>query len=93
LTTIAFTPVDGNISAPPFQATVQLDTQPYNLVAAWNQYRQDWYVQLVDQGGNVVCNQPLVGSPPNYVTPLFPGLFVQSLIYYDVASGTFVVTP
>ena len=91
MTTIPFLP--NSTVAPPFQAVVTLDGNGYSLVAMWNLYRGDWYVSLTDQSGNVVVNQPLIGSPPGVVIPLFPGNFTTSTIAYYPGTGNFVVTP
>ena len=91
MTTIKFLPSPN--AAPPFQAIVTLDGQSYALIAMWNFYRGDWYVSLTDQSGNLVCNQPLIGSPPDSIIPLFPGNFTTSTISYSVSTGSFVITP
>lgn len=91
MTSIAFTP--SNASAPPFQAQVIMDGNPYVLAAMWNFYRGDWYVSLTDQNGNLVMNQPLVGSPDDYNIPLFPGIFTTSTLVYIVSTGYFIQSP
>lgn len=91
MTTIAFAP--NNASTPPFQAQVTLDGNPYLLATMWNLYRAFWYVSLTDQNGNLVGNQPLIGSPPNVNIPLFPGTFKTSTIVYVPSTGNFVVSP
>jgi hypothetical protein len=89
---VAFPFLPTNASTPPFQAQVILDGNPYNLETRWNIYRGDWYVSLVDQSGSIVCNQPLIGSPPNANNLLFPGLFKTSTILYRPSTGNFEVT-
>jgi hypothetical protein len=91
MTTIPFLP--NTTSAPPFQATVTLDGNSYLLATTWNFYRPDWYVLLVDQNGNIVANQPLIGSPSNAPIALFPGLFSVSTITYFATTQNFVITP
>jgi hypothetical protein len=91
LTTIAFT--FNNAVAPPFQASVTLDGVSYALITKWSVYRMDWMVSLSDQSGNVVVNQPLIGSPPNYNIPLFPGMFQTSSILYRTGTNQFEITP
>ena len=103
MTVIPFAPI--NTASPAFQATVTLDGQAYNLIAGtanpeanalsggWNLYRGDWYIALTDQSGNIVINQPLIGSPSNYPIYLFPGIFQTSTIYYQVSTSQFVVNP
>lgn len=91
MTTIAFVP--NATTAPPFSALVTLDGQSYNLVVAWNLYRGDWYFTLYDQNGQVVVNQPLIGSPPDYDIPLAPGLFSTSTLVYRIETGNFEVRP
>ncbi len=99
MTTISFTP--NNNAAPPFRAVVTLDGQSYNLVTMWNFASAPesgsspgrWYVSLRDQGGNIIVNQPLIGSPPNANIPLFPNHFTASQIVYRVATNQFEITP
>ena len=91
MTTIPFTP--NNSNAPPFQALVTLDGVSYNLITMWNLYRGDWYVNLTDQSGNVIINQPLIGSPPDFNIYLFPGLFLTSTVLYRVSTGNFEIGP
>jgi len=91
MTTIPFLP--NNNAAPPFQATVTLDSTSYSLVTMWNFYASRWYVSLTDQGGNIVANQPLIGSPPAVNIILFPGLFTTSTLVYRVSTGNFEQTP
>ena len=80
--------------APPFQAGVTLDGKAYTLVAMWNFVRGDWYVQLWDQNGNLVCNQPLIGSPPTIGIPLFPSAqFQTSTLIYLPSTGQFIQNP
>jgi hypothetical protein len=90
-TIIPFLPNDA--SSPPFQAQVTLDGNPYQLVTMWNFYRGYWYVSITDQNGTVVCNQPLIGSPPDFDIPLFPGLFTSSMILYRPSTSNFEQTP
>jgi len=91
MTTIAFAP--STTATPPFQANVTLDGVSYSMITMWNLYRGDWYVSLMDQSGNVVINQPLIGSPPDSNTYLFPGLFTTSTVLYRVATGMFEIGP
>jgi hypothetical protein len=91
VTTIPFVP--NNAIAPPFAALVTLDGKSYSLVAMWNLYRGDWYVSLTDQSGNLVVNQPLIGSPPGTDILLAPGIFTTSTLVYRVSTGNFEQTP
>ena len=91
MTTIAFVP--NSTIAPPFQALVTLDGVSYNIVAMWSIYRNDWMIQLQDQNGNLISNQPLIGSPPNATIPLFPGFFQISTLAYFPSTGNFVISP
>ena len=79
--------------APPFSALVTLDGRSYSLVVMWNFYRGDWYISLTDQSGNVVINQPLIGSPPNADIPLAPSIFTQSTLVYRPSTGNFEQNP
>lgn len=91
MTTIAFRP--NNSAAPPFQASVTLDGVSYSMVTMWNTYRGDWYVSLTDQSGALVINQPLIGSPNGADMPLFPGIFLTSVVVFRAPSQQFEVTP
>jgi hypothetical protein len=91
MTVIQFTP--STITTPPFQVNVTLDGTSYSLVTMWNFYRGDWYVSLTDQNGNIIINQPLIGSPPDSNIYLFPGLFTTSTVVYRVSTGQFEITP
>jgi len=91
MVTVPFLP--NNASSPPFVAQLILDGTPYSIAARWNIYRGGWYVALTDQSGNLVMNQPLIGSPPNANIPLFPGLFKTSTLVYRPSSGNFEQSP
>ena len=91
MTTIPFTP--NNSASPPFQAVVTLDGSSYSISTMWNSYRSDWYIQLRDQSGNLLVNQPLIGSPPSSDIPLFPDTLTTSTILYRVATQQFEITP
>ena len=84
-----------NTSSPPFSTLVTLDGQSYTLATMWNFYRGGWYVSLRGQGGALIINQPLIGSPPAPANPilLFPGLFTTSTVYYLPSTGTIVIEP
>jgi hypothetical protein len=91
VTTILFTP--SNTASPPFQVPVTLDGVGYSLATMWSFYRGDWYVSLSDQNGNIVVNQPLIGSPANASIFLFPGFFMTSTVLYRVSTGQFEIGP
>jgi hypothetical protein len=91
MTTIAFLP--SPTATPPFQATVTLDGNSYSLVTMWNLYRGDWYYSLTDQNGNLVVNQPLIGSPPGADILLTPGLFTTSTLVFRVSTQQFEIGP
>lgn len=91
MTVISFTP--SPTAAPPFTALVTLDGQPYNLTCTWNFYRGDWYYTLTDQSGNVLVNQPLIGSPPNADIFLAAGLFTTSTLLYRLSTNAFEIGP
>lgn len=90
MTLIPFQPNSNN--APPFSAIVTLDGSPYTLIAMWNFYRKWWYISLSDQNGNLVVNQPLIGSPPDSNIILAPGIFKTSTLVYRTSTGNFEVT-
>jgi len=91
MTTIAFAPNSQN--APPFSALVTLDGNSYSLVTMWNLYRKWWYVKLTDQSGNLIVNQPLIGSPPDADILLAPGIFVTSTLLFRVSTQQFEQNP
>ena len=91
MTIIPFQPNSTN--APPFLATVTLDGVSYSLIAMWNLYRGDWYISLIDQSGNLIVNQPLIGSPPDSNIYLAPGAFTTSTLLYRVSTGNFEIGP
>jgi hypothetical protein len=88
---IPFAPV--NTASPPFSVSVTLDSVSYSMVTMWNLYAGRWYVSLVDQSGNIIINQPLIGSPPNYQINLFPGIFQTSTVAYYPSTSSFVINP
>ena len=89
LVLIPFTP--SPTAAPPFTAIVTLDGAPYSLATMWNLYSGRWYVSLTDQSGNLIINQPLIGSPPNYDIYLAPGIFTTSTLLYRTGTNNFEV--
>lgn len=91
MTIIPFNP--SPTTAPPFSAILTLDGASYSLVAMWNFYRGDWYISLTDQNGNLVINQPLIGSPDGADIPLAPGVFTSSTLVYRVSTGNFEQNP
>lgn len=91
MTTLPFTPNPNTV--PPFSAVVTLDGNPYTLAVTWNVYRQDWYITLSDQSGNILVTQPLIGSPPDSNIYLAWGILQSSTLVYRVSSGNFEVTP
>jgi len=91
VTTIAFQPSAS--ASPPFQSQVTLDGVSYSMQTMWNIYAQRWYVSLVDQSGNVVINQPLIGSPSSSNIYLFPNMFTTSTVVYVPSTGNFIVGP
>ena len=70
-----------------------LDGTAYTLATMWNLYRADWYVSLTDQSGNLIINQPLVGSPDDYDILIAPGTFTTSTIVYRDSSQRFEIGP
>lgn len=91
MTTVPFQP--NATTAPPFAAIVTLNGQPYTLAVAWNIYRGDWYMSLTDQSGNLLINQPLIGSPPGADIYLAWGLIGSSTLVYRVSTGNFEIGP
>lgn len=91
MTTILFDP--SPTSSPPFQVSVTLDGVPYSFAAMWNFYRQGWYFSLTNQAGNIIVNQPLIGSPPDSDIYLAPGMFMTSTLVYRVSTGNIEVGP
>ncbi len=91
MTTIAFLPNSEN--APPFSTILTLDGQAYTFAAAWNLYAARWYFSLTDQSGNLVVNQPLIGSPPASDILLAPGIFTTSTLVYRVSTQNLEIGP
>jgi len=90
--TIPFTP--NNTAAPPFKVPVTLDGVSYSMQTVANFYAANrWYVQLIDQSGEIVRNMPLIGSPPDVDLLLFPGLLQTSTVLYRVGTGNFEIGP
>lgn len=89
-TYIPFTP--STSAAPPFSTTVTLDGAGYALATAWNFYRKDWYMQITDQNGTLIVNQPLVGSPIDSDINLVGGYFTTTTLVFRPQTGNFEVT-
>ncbi|MDP9651708.1 hypothetical protein [Paraburkholderia caledonica] len=92
MTTLVPLTINTTIS-PPFSALFTLDGEVYSGSALWNITAQRFYFQLQDQGGNVVWNGALVGSPTGFDIELAPGVFTRSTILYREDTGNFEVTP
>lgn len=90
-TTISFQP--NSNKTPPFSAIVTLDGSSYTLAAMWNFYRGDWYIQLINQTGQIVLNQPLISSPQGFDILLAPGLFTTSTLVFRESTGQFEINP
>ena len=90
-TLVAFQPQPN--TSPPFQATVTLDGDSYNLATTWNYYRGGYYASLTGQDGTVVWMGALVGSPPSANIYLASGVFVQSTILYRTGTNNFEIVP
>lgn len=88
--TIVFSP--NRTTTPPFRANVVLDGASYGLAVTWQFYAQRWYVAITNQSG-VAWAGPLVASQPGVIVPLAPGIFASSVISFDDASNSFVITP
>ena len=91
MTLIPFTPSTNAV--PPFRTSFVLDGSTYIGVVTWNISGQRWYITLTNQQGNLIKNQPLIGSPLNYDIILFPNTFNISTILYREDSGNFEVNP
>jgi hypothetical protein len=94
VTIIPFTP--SATANPAFSTQVTLDGQTYSLIAQWNFYSSRWYFSLTDQNQNVVCNMPLIGSPPGFDILLgvtVPPTFTTSTLVYRVGREQIEVTP
>ena len=66
-----------------FQFQPLLDGETYTASILWNVFRQGYYIQLVDQNGNVIFLLPLVGSST--------GIDIQSATW-DQNTGLVTVT-
>ncbi len=82
-----------NQNSPPFQSQFTLDGTGYTGAVTWNFGGQRWYFTLYDQSGNLITNQPLIGSPTNANNYLLPGLFQNSTLLYRSDTGNFEVNP
>jgi hypothetical protein len=91
MTPIAFAP--NNQVSPPFSTIFTLDGQSYAGSVTWNVYAQRWYLTLSDQGGNVIWNGALVGSPLDANIYLAPGIFTTSTLLYRESTGNFEQNP
>ena len=90
-TLVAFAP--NNQLAPPFSAIFTLDGTAYSGSVTWNVYAQRWYFTLTNQGGTVIWNGPLIGSPLTADIYLAPGIFETSTILYREDTGNFEQNP
>jgi hypothetical protein len=90
-TLIPFQP--SNVTTPPFQATVTLDSVAYSATVTWNIAGQRWYLTLTDQSGNVAWNGAMVGSPLDADIYLAPGIFLSSTILYREDTGNIETNP
>lgn len=97
-TTTQFTPT----ADAPFQFQATLTGPTANVASAgtsftvsvlWNTFGQRWYIQITDQGGNVVVTKPLIASPSGYLINLVGGYFTGSTLVFLEDSQQFVVTP
>ena len=91
------TPFAPTATAPfQFQATLTdsvLGTATYNCTVLWNTFGQRWYLQVVDQDGNLKVNKPMVASPASYPISLVAGYFSGSTLVFTEGTQTLVVTP
>ena len=91
------TPFSPTATAPfQFQATLVdsvLGTATYNCTVLWNTFGQRWYLQVVDQSGNLIVNTPMVASPASYPISLVAGYFSGSTLIFTEGTQTFVVSP
>lgn len=71
-------------NAPPFQFQATFDGTLYNCTVTWNIYGQRWYIDIVDQNGNLIAHLPLVGSSNSKP--------IASLTWSLVDGGTVVAT-
>jgi hypothetical protein len=90
MTTITpFTPT----TAGPFQFGAVLDGANYTCTVTWNMWRQGWYLNVYDTSGNPIVARALIASPDNYPINLLFGYFQSSIMSFDDATQSFVVTP
>jgi hypothetical protein len=92
LTTQGFTfsPIDG--ASPPFSFSFQANGINYSATVTWNLARQDWYIQIYDQGLNLLINHPLISSPLTAPQNLAPGIFTNVIISYNDGNSIINVT-
>jgi hypothetical protein len=68
-------------------------TATYNCTVVWNTFGQRWYLQVIDQNGNLIVQKPMVASPPGYNISLIGGYFSGSTLVFLEATGQFLVNP
>ena len=64
----------------------------YNCTALWNTYGQRWYLQIVDQNGTLILNEPLIASPAGYDISLCRGMFTSRFVFLEATQQFVVVT-
>jgi hypothetical protein len=64
----------------PFSFSPTLDGAQYSAVVTWGLAGQRWYVNLYDQGGNLIFYLPAIGSPTAIQTASLTWDGVQNLV-------------
>ncbi len=91
-----YTPLGQSITTP-FQFTATLDGDNYTVSLAWNTFGQRFFINITDQGGNLILATPLISSAD--ASTGFPainlvgGYFVTSTLIFRESTQQFEVAP
>lgn len=90
-TVTTFTPT----ASGPFAFDAMLDGQNYSCAVTWNLWAQRWYLNVYDTSANLIVCRALIASPSPPAVPinLLFGYFFTSIMVFDDASQSFIVTP
>jgi siroheme synthase (precorrin-2 oxidase/ferrochelatase) len=75
-----------------FQFTPTFDGSQYTVTVTWNTASQRWFVNVTDQGANLIFALPMIGSPPGINISMTAGYF-QSTLVYRPSTQQFEVSP
>lgn len=75
-----------------FQFNPVLDGTAYIAVCTYNSYSPRYYINIYDNGRNLIMTRPIVGSPDDSDINMLFGYFNSTMIY-RVSSNQFEVSP